>query len=699
MALVQSEFNKDFAMKRVAFGALAILSCMSSMGGASAVSAPKETEKEPKIPKFSVDYMDKSVKPGKDFYSYAAGNWVKNNPVPADKARWGSFSELAERNNYLIHGILKSAAEDSSAAPRSPRKQVGDFFASAMNTDLLEKKKFDPIKGDLARIDQIKSTDDLVKLLADFHKEGTGGIFATSVDQDAKDSNIYAFQLYQGGLSLPDRDYYLKDTFAKQRAAYIEHLKKMFVLLGESKADAAKHADTVMKLETELAQASRSRVDLRDPIKNYNKVKISDLIAGAPAMPWQLYLSERGIDKIPYAVVGQPEFFEAVNKAVKAHSIDEWKTYLRWHVLHEAAPFLHNAVETENFNFFGKTLSGQEQQEPRWKRASKVIDREIGEALGQLYVEKYFTAEAKQRMTELVANLREVFKEHLQKLEWMSDETRQKAMLKFERFVQKIGHPDKFRDYSSIDIARDDYVGNIKRADLFEVNRQIARIGKPVDRTEWGMTPPTVNAYFNPTMNEIVFPAGILQPPFFDVTADDAVNYGGIGAVIGHEITHGYDDEGRHYDADGNLVEWWTEKDTKEFDSRANKVVEEYNAFEALPGLHVNGKLTLGENIADLGGVSIGYDALQKALKKDPSKRKNIDGFTPEQRFFLSFAQLWRTNIREAEQRRLITVDPHSPGRFRSVGPLMNFQEFYDAFGIKSGEPQWRSPELRAKIW
>jgi len=686
-------------MKRVALGVLSMLSCVTTIGSAVAVSAPKESEKEPKIPKFSVDYMDKSVKPGQDFYSYAAGNWVKNNPVPADKARWGSFAELAERNNYLIHAILKSAAEDSTAAARTPRKQVGDFFASAMNTDLLEKKRFQPIKGDLDRIDAVKSTDDLVKLLADFHKEGTGGMFATGVDQDAKDSNIYAFQLYQGGLSLPDRDYYLKDEFAKQRTAYVEHLNKMFVLLGESKADAAKHADTVMKLETELAQASRSRVDLRDPIKNYNKVKTADLIAGASSMPWQLYLSERGIDKIPYAVVGQPEFFEAVNKAVKGHSIDEWKTYLRWHVLHEAAPFLHEQVETENFNFFGKTLSGQEKQEPRWKRASKVIDREIGEALGQLYVEKHFTAEAKQRMTELVANLREVFKDHLLKLEWMSDETRQKAMLKFERFVQKIGHPDKFRDYSSIDIARDDYVGNIKRADLFEVNRQIARIGKPVDRTEWGMTPPTVNAYFNPTMNEIVFPAGILQPPFFDVTADDAVNYGGIGAVIGHEITHGYDDEGRHFDADGNLSEWWTEKDTKEFDSRANKVVEEYNTFEALPGLHVNGKLTLGENIADLGGVSIGYDAMQKALKKDPSKRKNIDGLTPEQRFFLSFAQLWRTNIRDAEQRRLITVDPHSPGRFRSVGPLMNFQEFYDAFGIKAGDHQYRAPEVRAKIW
>jgi putative endopeptidase len=686
-------------MKRMALSVSMVLSCVTSFSGVSALTTAKEAEKEPRIPKFSVGYMDKSVKPNADFYHYACGTWIKNNPVPADKARWGSFSELAERNNYLIHGILNSASTDTSTAPRSPRRQVGDFFLSAMNTDVLEKRRFEPIKADLARIDKINSVDDLFKLLASFHKEGMGGMFVTGVEPDAKDSGIYAFQLAQGGLSLPDRDYYLQDSFATQRKAYLAHLKKMFVLLGESEGDAAKHADTVMKLETELAKVSRTRVELRDPNKNYNKVKTADLIAGSNTVPWKLYLGDRGIDQISYAVVGQPEFFEALSKLVKEHPIDDWKTYLRWHVLHEAAPFLHAAVEDENFNFFGKTLSGQEEQEPRWKRSSKVIDREIGEALGQLYVEKYFTAEARQRMADLVANLKEVFKDHLQKVSWMSEPTKQKAMAKFERFVQKIGYPDKFRDYSTVDIDKEDYLGNVKRADAFEVHREDVRIGKPVDRSEWEMTPPTVNAYFNPSMNEIVFPAGILQPPFFDVTMDEPVNYGAIGAVIGHEITHGYDDQGRHYDASGNLVDWWTEEDTKEFDSRAQKVVDEYNGFEALPGLHVNGKLTLGENIADLGGVSISYDAMERALKKDPSKRKNIEGLTPEQRFFLSFAQLWRTNIRDAEQKRLITVDPHSPGKFRSYGPLLNFQEFNDAFGMKSGDPMWRAPELRAKIW
>jgi putative endopeptidase len=653
---------------------------------------------EPPVPAFSISYLDRSIDPAADFYSFADGQWVKDNPVPADKARWGSFVQLAERNSYLIHALLEEAA--AGDYPKgTPRGEAGDFYASAMDTDRLEQLRFQPIAADLKRIDDVNSTDDLFHLLGALHDKGLVGMFRAEVSPDARRSSIYALELDQGGLSLPDRDYYLKEAFVKQRQAYREHVAKMFALLGETPEESAAHAGIVLDMETELAKASRTRVDLRDPNKNYNKFTKAELLGKNPAIDWQVYLAERHLEQVPYAVIGQPEFFEAVDKLVTARPLSDWRVYLRWQVLHASAPFLCRDAEEENFNFFGKVLSGQPEQEPRWKRAFRALDSGIGEPVGELYVEKYFPPEAKTRMQDLVENLKAVFRDHLEKVVWMTEATRAKALAKFTRFTQKIGCPDKFRDYSSVEIKRDDYLGNVRRAAAFEQHRQFARVGQPVDRTEWHMTPPTVNAYFNPLQNEIVFPAGILQPPFFDVTQDDAVNYGAIGVVIGHEITHGYDDEGRKYDAEGNLNEWWTTEDSKEFDARAQKVVDEYNAFEPLPGVHVNGKLTLGENLADLGGVSIAYDALERDLARDPSKRKDIDGFTPEQRFFLSFAQVWRTNIREAEARRLVTVDPHSPGRFRAEGPLVNYQQFFDAFHIKAGDPMWVAPELRAHIW
>ena len=653
----------------------------------------------PNIPRFSIGNMDRSVEPGSDFYQFSAGTWLKKNPVPADKSRWSGFDELRERNLHLLRGILEGAASDKSEAAASPRRQVGDFYASAMDTNRLQNLRFKPIAKDLKRIDRLKSTEELVKLLAELHEQNVGGVFNSGVSADARDSSIYAFELNQGGLGLPDRDYYLKDDFSKQRAAYRVHVAKMFTLLGEKPAEAEAHAATVIDLETALATASRTRVELRDPIKNYNKVTTADLIAKNPALHWRAYLDGVGVSKAPYAIVGQPEFFEVLNKLVRERPLADWKVYLRWHLLSGSASFLHDEVQQENFAFYSKTLRGQEQQEPRWQRSAKMIDGSIGEALGQLYVEKYFPASARARMSELIGNLRAVFRDRLTKVEWMSDETRAKALTKFERFTQKIGHPDKFRDYSAVKVHRDDLLGNVRRASIVENHRQAARVGGPVDKAEWHMTPQTVNAYFNPSQNEIVFPAGILQPPFFDIEADDAVNYGAIGVVIGHEITHGYDDQGRQFDAEGNLKEWWTEKDAKEFEVRAQKLVDQYNSYEALPGLKVNGKLTLGENIADLGGVVIAYEALQRALAKDPAKRKTIDGFTPEQRFFVSLSQLWRTNTREADMRRLVTVDSHSPGRFRAIGPHVNVQEFFDAFGIKDGAPMWRAPDLRAKIW
>ena len=673
---------------------IVVMSC-TLLGAVAALAAP---ETAPRIPRFSIDYMDKAVDPASDFFHYAAGNWIKANPVPADKSRWGAFIELQERNWFLIHGILDSTAANKDRSDATAQK-VGDFFRSAMDTNRLEELGFKPILADLKRIDNLKDPKDLLSLLADFHQHGIRACFAEGVSPDAKNSAVYAFQLSQGGLGMPDRDYYLTEAFAKQREAYAAYIAKMFVLLGEQPALAKAHSATVMEIETSLAKASKPRVDLRDPIANYHKFAVADIVRDYPDLPFSRYLAAMGLDKVPDIIIRQPEFMQALYGLAKERPLDDWKVYLRWHRVNTAAPYLHSAAEDEAFAFYGKVLRGQLEPEPRWQRAAKAIDSGIGEALGQLFVAQYFPPSARARMLELVGNIKAVFHDRLQKLEWMTEATRAKALAKFDRFTTKIGHPDKFRDYSKVEVRADDYLGNVERATAFESRRELARVGQPVDRSEWHMTPETVNAYFNPSQNEIVFPAGILQPPFFDVEMDDAVNYGAIGVVIGHEITHGYDDQGRKYDADGNLNDWWTDADAKDFEARAQKVVDQYNAYEALPGLHVNGKLTLGENIADLGGCSIAYEALQRALAKDPAKRKKIDGFTPEQRFYLSFSQVWRINCREAEIRRLITVDPHSPGQFRGIGAHVNVQEFYDAFGIKAGAPMWRPPELRAKIW
>ena len=528
---------------------------------------------------------------------------------------------------------------------------------------------------------------------------GIPALFAAGVSPDSKNSGFYAFQFSQGGLGLPDRDYYLTTNFAAKLEAYPVHIAKMFVLAGETESDAKTHAATVLDLETALARACKARADLRDPVANYHKFTVPDAAQKYPHLALRAFLDASGIPSLPDVIIHQPDFYAALDTLVQERPLEDWKTYLRWHLLRASAPYLNAAAESEAFAFYGTILSGQAEQEPRWKRSAHVIDSHIGEALGRLYVEKNFPPEARARMNDLVENIKTVFRDHLQKVPWMSPATRDRAEKKFARFTQKIGHPAKYRDYSSVKLLPDDYLGNVRRSSSFESRRQLARVGKRVDKTEWHMTPPTVNAYFNPEQNEIVFPAGILQPPYFDPAMDDAVNYGAIGVVIGHEITHGYDDEGRKYDADGNLNDWWTAADAEAFEARAQLVVDEYNGFEAQPGVHVNGRLTLGENLADLGGVTIAYDALERALARDPSRRKKIDGLTPEQRFFISFAQIWRTQWRESELRRRITVDFHSPGQFRAIGPEENFQPFYDAFGIKEGAPMWRAPALRAVIW
>jgi putative endopeptidase len=677
------------------FAAVALIpTCLSGAETAGAgLGAP------PKVPRFSVEYMDKTVAPGADFFRYAAGTWLKNNPVPADKASWGGFAELQERNWFLVRQLLEELTRPAAVRANSPAQKVGDFYRSAMDTNRLEQLGFKPLAADFRRIEAAESVEALLGFLAELQLRGTGAFFGDSVSPDAKNSAVYTYYLGQGGLSLPDRDYYLGEGFARQREAFLSHVTKMLGLLGEPASEAQAHAQTVMAVETGLAKVSKSRTDLRDPVANYHPFTVNELTLRYSALPLKHYLTASGLGSVTNLVVRQPEFFDGLNDLVKEHPLGAWKTYLRWHVLRQAAPYLTAAVEAESFAFNATVLRGQPAQEPRWQRSAKVIDAHIGEALGQLYVSRHFPPAARARMNELIGNLKAVFTDRLKQLDWMTQATRAKALAKFDRFTQKIGHPEKFRDYGPVEIRPDDLLGNVQRAARFEIRRRIARVGQPVDRAEWHMTPQTVNAYFNPLQNEIVFPAGILQPPFFDVTLDDAVNYGAIGVVIGHEITHGYDDQGRKYDAEGNLNEWWTEADGKEFDRRAQKVVDQYNGYEALPGLKVNGRLTLGENIADLGGTSLAYEALQRALAKDPAKRKSIDGFTPEQRFFLSLAQLWRINWREAEVRRRITVDPHSPGQFRAIGPHVNMQEFYNAFGIKDGMPMWRAKELRAKIW
>jgi putative endopeptidase len=606
--------------------------------------------------------------------------------------------ELQERNWYLIHQILDSTISAQNQVS-SPAQKVADFFRSAMDTNRLEQLGFKPLQADLNRIENLTNATDVLRLIADFHERGVSVCFGRAASPDARNSGVYAFYVSQGGLGLPDRDYYLTERFRKQREAYEVHIVRMFTLLGEEATQAKAHADTVLELETALAKASKSRVELRDPIANYHKFTVAEVERDYPELPFSTYLSASGLKSLSEIIIRQPEFFRALYTLTREQTLDNWKTYLRWHLLRATAPYLHSAAEEESFAFYGKVLRDQQMQEPRWQRSARVIDAQIGEALGQLFVEKNFPPAARARMSALVENLKTVFRERLQKVDWMTQATRTKALAKFARFTQKIGHPEKFRDYSAVEVRLDDFLGNVQRAEVFEARRQLARVGQPVDRTEWHMTPQTVNAYFSPLQNEIVFPAGILQPPFFDLTMDDAVNYGAIGVVIGHEITHGYDDQGRKYDADGNLNDWWTEADAKAFEARAHKVVEQYDAYEPLPGLHVNGQLTLGENIADLGGASIAYEALQRALALEPTKRKKVEGLTPEQRFFLSLSQVWRTNCREAEIRRLVTIDPHSPGQFRAIGPHVNLQEFYEAFGIQAGARMWRTPELRAKIW
>lgn len=636
---------------------------------------------------FSLEYMDQTADPREDFYHYAVGNWLKTNPIPPDKSRWAAFSELHDRNLLLLKAILEEA-EKQSAAQGSPKQLIGDFFKSAMNTTKIEELGLTPVIPLLRRIETVERGDGLVNLIAALLRAGVFTFFSSYSAADKRNSEIYAQYLAQGGLELPDRDYYLSDSFAQLRESYLAHMEKMFELAGESAQSSKRLAETVFRIETDLAKTSRSRTDLRDQEKNYNKMSVKDFDQKLPALSLPTLLQLTSVTGSDYVVVGQPEFFEHLENLLSNENIENIRAFLRWKVLHAFAPYLHAEIEAEDFNFFHLKLLGQKEPEPRWKIATNLIDDLLGEALGAVYVEKHFTPEAKSRAKQMIDDIRDVFKGRLANLPWMSETTRKQALEKFERFKAKIGYPEKFRDYSSVRIDPDDFVGNVMRSAEFEVLRQATRVGQKVDREEWRMSPPTVNAYFQPMENTINFPAGILQPPFFDVTKDDPVNYGGIGVVIGHEITHGYDDQGRKFDANGNLHDWWLKADEDGFQQRAKQVVALYSAQEPLPGMHLNGELTLGENIADFGGVSIAYEALQRRLSKAPENRKEIEGLTPEQRFFISFGQIWRENTREEEIRRRLTIDPHSLGRYRATLPTKNHPGFDLAFPPKDGKEE-----------
>jgi len=639
--------------------------------------------------------FDQSIRPQDDFFRHVNGGWIERTEIPPDQARWGTFNILMDESDANIRAIVEETAKSDAPAGSEARK-IGDLFNSFMDEARVDELGAKPIQGDLERVNALKDKAEFLRLVGARQREGGGGLFGSYVGPDAKKSDQYIIYLGQSGISLPDESYYREEKYQPIRDAFVKHVEKMLDLAGVAEPQAT--AERVMAIETKIASHHWDRVKRRDRDLNYNKKTLDELRELAPGVDWTAWFQDVGApEKVAEVVVGQPDFFTAAAALLDENPIDDWKAWLAWRVVHDAAPFLSKPFVDENFDFFGRTLSGAPEIRARWKRGVDLVSGALGEAVGKLYVAKHFPPEAKTRMKELVDNLVAAYRESISNLDWMSPETREKALEKLGKFTPKIGYPDKWRDYSKLEIRPDDLLGNVHRADAFEIARDFAKLGKPIDRTEWGMTPHTVNAYYNSTMNEIVFPAAILQPPFFDLAADDAVNYGAIGAVIGHEIGHGFDDQGSKSDGDGNLINWWTDADRAEFETRTKKLIEQYNAFEPLPGHKVNGALTIGENIGDLGGLSIAYKAYKRSL--DGKEAPVIDGLTGDQRFFMGWAQAWRSKIRDADAIRRLAVDPHSPAEFRCNGVVRNMPEFHEAFGVKEGDKLWLAPDQRVRIW
>ncbi len=676
-----------------------------SQAPAASQDATSKPVPPPVIRSFDISALDRTADPCTDFYQYACGNWIKNNPIPADQAIWiRSFSQLYERNRYLLWQELDAAASD----PRTPlQKQYGDYFVACMDTDTVEKKGISPLQPAFTRIANLTRPDQFPALLAALENYGTpDGFFSFYVNQDKKDSSKQIAEISQGGLSLPDRDYYLKDSpnFVTIRKQYVEHMTRMFTLAGDTPVQAGREAAAVMEIETALAKASMERAEMRDPDHIYHIYTVADFRKMTPAFDWSIYFNDSGIRHFDTLDVATPDFFKALNGLILSEPLDSWKSYLRWQALHGQASNLSRPFFDEDFAFFSKTLAGQKEPEARWKKCSSMTDNALGEAVGQDWVKQNFPPAAKASMDQLVAALEKALGEDIKTLPWMSDATKQAAEEKLAMVRNKIGYPEKWRDYSKVKVDRTDLIGNVHQAAVNDRDYNFDHLGKPVDEKEWGMTPPTVNAYYNPPMNDINFPAGILQPPFFDFTIDPAVNFGAIGMVIGHEITHGFDDEGSKYDGKGNLREWQTPEDRKAFTERTDCEVAEYNGFEAAPAhpgapaVNLNGKLTLGENTADNGGLRIAYQALLNTLAaQGKSVDDKIDGYTEAQRYFLGFAQVWCTNQTEEVARQLALVDSHSADNWRVNGSVQNFDEFAKAFGCKKGQPMY--PAKSCRVW
>ncbi len=674
--------------------------------GSSQLDTPKKKPARPETPLKALVYtpsldvtaLDKSVNPCTDLYQFSCGGWQKNNPIPADQAWWGVYGKLNNDNYRFLWGVLEDVAK--SGAKRNPvETQIGDYFAACMDVGAIEKRGAVPLQPSLDAIAGLSSKDQIANALAPEHMNGAGGMFNFGSEQDAKDASQHIAAVYQGGLGLPDRDYYVKEDgkFPENRAQYLEHLQKMFQLIGDTPEKAKAEAQTVMAIETELAKASLTRVERRDPYKNYHKLKLGELQQTAPSFAWDVYFTKSGLTGVNELNVQHPPFFAELENQLKSHSLDDWKTYLRWHITRRKAPLLSRAFREENFNFYRKYLRGVEQMPPRWKTCVGRVDDDLGEALGKVYIDRVFSPQIKADALDMVKRIQADMEVRIQNLDWMDPETKQQALLKLHKMVNKIGYPDKWRDYSSIHVARREYAGNAERAAFFESHRQLDKIGKPLERGEWLMTAPTVNAYYNAQMNDINFAAGVLQPPLYDARLDDAPNYGNTGGTIGHELIHGFDDEGRQFDADGNLKDWWTAGDDKRFRERAACVIDQYSQYLIVDDIKINGNLTAGEDIADFAGVILAWEAWKnKTRNLDLESR---DGFTPDQRFFIGFAQ-WACDNERVENKRVSAVtDPHSPAQYRINGVVVNMPEFGQAFACKQGDAMVKPKNKVCRIW